>query len=151
MRDRLDSDPLASIVALLRPRTVLSKFVGGAGKWAVQYPNYGQPSFCLMLKGACWLNLDGVEPFLMEPGDYVLLPATPGFRMGSDLDALERPTMRIPDATPAGEILHGQQENEPAVRMLGDTSCSTLRTHRFSWGSSPRSSTSRPMTLAGNA
>lgn len=119
MRDRLNADPLASIVALLRPRTVLSKFVSGAGSWAVQYPNYGQPSFCLMLKGSCWLSLDSAEPFLMEPGDYVLLPATPGFRMGSDLEAMDRPTMRIADASPAGEIRHGTQGDEAAVRMLG--------------------------------
>lgn len=119
MRDRLNPDPLASIVALLRPQTVLSKFVSGAGSWAVQYPNYGQPSFCLMVKGSCWLRLDTAEPFLMEPGDYVLLPATPGFRMGSDLEAMDRPTMRIAEASPAGEIRHGAQENEAAVRMLG--------------------------------
>ncbi|WP_454914567.1 AraC family transcriptional regulator [Variovorax gossypii] len=110
---------MASIVALLRPQTVLSKFVSGAGSWAVQYPDYGQPSFCLMVKGSCWLRLDAAEPFLMEPGDYVLLPATPGFRMGSDLEAMDRPTVRIAEASPAGEIRHGAQEDEAAVRMLG--------------------------------
>lgn len=119
MRDRLNSDPLAAIVALLRPRTVLSKFVSGAGSWAAQYPNYGQPSFALMLEGACWLAVESAEPFRMESGDYVLMPATPGFRMGSDLEALARPTMRIAEATPAGEVRHGAQEDEAAVRMLG--------------------------------
>ncbi|WP_337590016.1 AraC family transcriptional regulator [Variovorax sp. JS1663] len=110
---------MAAIVALLRPRTVLSKFVSGAGSWAVQYPNYGHPSFALMLEGACWLSVESAEPFLMEAGDYVLLPATPGFRMGSDLDALERPTLRVAEATPVGEVRHGIQEDEAAVRMLG--------------------------------
>ncbi len=119
MRDRLNADPLASIVALLRPQTVLSKFVSGAGSWAVQYPNYGQPSFCLMVQGSCWLRLDSADPFLMEPGDYVLLPATPGLRMGSDLEAMDRPAMRIAEASPAGEVRHGTQEDEAAVRMLG--------------------------------
>jgi hypothetical protein len=119
MRDRLNADPLASIVALLRPQTVLSKFVSGAGSWAVQYPSYGQPSFCLMVQGSCWLRLDSADPFLMEPGDYVLLPATPGLRMGSDLEAMDRPAMRIAEASPAGEVRHGTQEDEAAVRMLG--------------------------------
>lgn len=119
MRDRLNSDPLAAIVAILRPQTVLSKFVSGAGRWAVQYPNYGRPSFALMLEGVCWLAVESSEPFLMEAGDYVLLPATPGFRMGSDLDALECPTMRAADTAAAGEIRHGPQDDEPAVRMLG--------------------------------
>lgn len=119
MRDRLNPDPLASIVGLLRPRTVLSKFVSGAGRWAVQYPNYGQPSFCLVLQGTCWLGLDTAQPFRMAPGDYVLLPATPGFRMGSDLEAMERPTLRIAEAGAAGEIRHGDPNDEAAVRMLG--------------------------------
>ncbi|MEJ8859182.1 AraC family transcriptional regulator [Variovorax robiniae] len=110
---------MAAIVALLRPQTVLSKFVSGSGSWAVQYPNYGQPSFALMLEGACWLSLESAEPFLMESGDYVLLPATPGFRMGSDLEALGRPTMRIAEAAPAREIRHGIQKDKAAVRMLG--------------------------------
>ncbi|MBB5608076.1 MULTISPECIES: AraC family transcriptional regulator [unclassified Janthinobacterium] len=119
MRDHLNNDPLASIVGLLRPRTVLSKFVSGSGSWAVQYPNYGQPSFCLMLEGSCWMQLDASAPFLMEPGDYILLPATPGFRMGSDLTALEQPVTRIAEASPIGEVHHGNQQDAPAIRMLG--------------------------------
>ncbi len=119
MLNRLTVDPLASIVALLRPRTVLSKFVSGSGSWAVHYPSHGQPSFCLMVKGACWLSIDAQDPFLMEHGDYVLLPATPGFRMGSDLKALERPTSGKKELNAAGEVRHGDADGESAVRMLG--------------------------------
>jgi AraC-like DNA-binding protein len=121
MRERLNNDPLASIVALLRPRTVLSKFVSGSGSWAVQYSDYGHPSFCLMTAGSCWLSVADGEPFLMEKGDFVLLPETPGFRMGSDLRALETPTMRVAEADEAhvSEIRHGADDAEPAVRMLG--------------------------------
>ena len=119
MRERLKNDPLAAIVALLRPRTVLSKYVSGSGSWAVQYPNYGHPSFCLMNAGSCWLSIDNEEPFLMETGDFVLFPATPGFRMGSDLQALENPAVRLAEASDYGEARHGAQEIEAAVRMLG--------------------------------
>ncbi|MFJ2987159.1 AraC family transcriptional regulator [Collimonas sp. NPDC087041] len=110
---------MAAIVALLRPRTVLSKYVSGSGSWAVQYPNYGHPSFCLMTAGSCWLSIDNEEPFLMETGDFVLFPATPGFRMGSDLQALENPAVRLAEASDYGEARHGAQEIEAAVRMLG--------------------------------
>src|SRR5262245_16319991 len=91
MRDRPNGEPLSSIVALLRPRTVLSKVVSGAGRWAVRFASYGHPSFCLMLTGSCWLSVDGATPTALEPGDFVLLPATPGFRLASDRDALENP------------------------------------------------------------
>lgn len=119
MRDRLDSDPLGAIVALLRPQTVLSKFVSGAGRWAVQYPDFGHPSFGLMLTGACWLQVDGAEPFLFEAGDYLLLPSTPGFRMGSDPEALKTPTIRVATTEPVAEVRHGEPRDEAAVRMLG--------------------------------
>lgn len=119
MRDRPNPDPLAAIVALLQPRTVLSKFVSGAGRWAVRYPAYGQPSFALMLQGECWLQLDGAEPLLLQTGDYVLLPETPAFRMGSDVASLARAAPRVADAMPAGEVRHGPQEGDAAVRMLG--------------------------------
>ncbi len=119
MRNRLSPDPLASIVALLRPQTVLSKVISGAGQWAVQYPDYGHPSFALMLKGSCWLQVDGGHTFLFEEGDYVLLPATPGFKMGSDLDALENPAMRLAQTDPVEEVRHGQQADEATVKLLG--------------------------------
>lgn len=119
MRDSLESDPLASLVELLRPRTVLSKFVSGAGRWAVQYPHFGHPSFGLIQQGTCWLAVDGAEPFLIQPGDYVLLPATPGFRMGSDLASLKRPTLRVAVTTPVNEVRHGEPDHDATVRMLG--------------------------------
>src|SRR6218665_389816 len=119
MRDRLNEDPLAAIVALLRPRTVLSKFVSGAGQWAVQYPDFGHPSFGLMTAGRCWLQVADEAPFEMCAGDYVLLPATPGFRMGSDLAALERPIVRVADPRETRELRHGTPAQEPAARMLG--------------------------------
>src|SRR6218665_842328 len=119
MRDRLNEDPLAAIVALLRPRTVLSKFVSGAGQWAVQYPDFGHPSFGLMTAGRCWLQVADEAPFEMCAGDYVLLPATPGFRMGSDLAALERPIVRVADPRETRELRHGTPAQDPAARMLG--------------------------------
>jgi len=36
-------DPLSDVIALLRPLTVLSKIISGAGRWGVRYDNSGQP------------------------------------------------------------------------------------------------------------
>ena len=72
-------DPLAEIIALLRPRTVFSKGISGAGRWAVRYSDFGQPSFCAVLEGRCLLAVNEQEPATLEAGDFVLLPATPGF------------------------------------------------------------------------
>ena len=75
------SDPLSEVIALLRPRTVFSKRISGAGRWAVRYSEYGEPSFCTVLEGSCRLAVDGHPEITIEAGDFVLLPATPGFTM----------------------------------------------------------------------
>ncbi|HEU5295431.1 MAG TPA: AraC family transcriptional regulator [Burkholderiaceae bacterium] len=114
-------DPLSQVIALLRPRTVFSKVISGAGQWAVRYSRFGQPSFCVVLEGSCLLAVDGQQPLSLASGDFVLLPATPGFTMTS----LEPGTPVHIDAraaatnTSGGEVRHGTRGGRPDVRMLG--------------------------------
>src|SRR5215467_8221583 len=75
------ADPLSEIIALLQPRAVFSRPISGAGRWGVRYSAFGEPSFCAVLEGRCRLTVDGHEPLTLEAGDFVLLPATPGFAM----------------------------------------------------------------------
>jgi AraC-like DNA-binding protein len=113
-------DPLSEIVALLQPRARLTRPISGAGRWAVRYSAFGLPSFCAMLEGRCLLNVDGHEQFTLEAGDFVLLPATPGFTM-SGLDPTTASTedpMRLAKAPP-GELRHGDQDGPPDMRQLG--------------------------------
>jgi AraC-like DNA-binding protein len=112
-------DPLSEVIALLRPRTVFSKVISGAGRWGVRYSDFGQPSFCTVLDGRCRLAVDGQDAITLEAGDFVLLPTTPGFTM-SGFDPVT-PTLIDPNATPtqADEIRHGTPEGDPDVRLLG--------------------------------
>jgi AraC-like DNA-binding protein len=112
-------DPLSEIIALLRPRTVLSKGITGAGRWGVRYSAFGQPSFCAVLEGRCRLAVDGHHPLTLEVGDFVLLPATPSFTM-SGFEPV-RPTRLDPKLTAGatGEIRHGTRGGRPDVRLLG--------------------------------
>lgn len=112
-------DPLSQLIQLLRPRTVFSKGISGAGRWAVRYADFGQPSFCTVIEGACRLAVDGEVPVTLEAGDFVLLPATPGFTL-SGFDPVQ-PTFIDPKGMPAptGEVRHGRQHGEPDVRLLG--------------------------------
>mgnify|MGYP003575266761 CR=1 FL=1 len=113
------SDPLADVVKLLRPRAVYSKVISGAGSWAVRYSAFGEPSFCTMLEGECVLAVDGQEPLALAAGDFVLMPATPGFTMSG----LEPAAPVFVDArkvpAPTEEIRHGRREGPPDMRMLG--------------------------------
>jgi len=113
------SDPLSEVIALLRPRTVFTKGISGAGRWGVRYSEYGEPSFCTVLEGSCRLAVDGHPELTLDAGDFVLLPATPGFTM-SGFDPVE-PKRIDPTVTPtpADEVRHGRPDGPPDVRLLG--------------------------------
>jgi AraC-like DNA-binding protein len=113
------SDPLSEVIALLQPRTVFSKGISGAGRWAVRYSAFGQPSFCAVLEGSCRLAVDGAQPLTIEAGDFVLLPATPGFTMsGFEPTKPVRIDPKIA-ASATGEVRHGTRGGKPDVRLLG--------------------------------
>jgi AraC-like DNA-binding protein len=113
------NDPLSEVIAMLQPRTVYSKCISGAGRWGVRYGDFGQPSFCAVLEGSCLLAVDGQQPITLAAGDFVLLPATPGFTLSGfepvtpiDIDPKAAPA-------PTDEIRHGTQGGPPDVRLLG--------------------------------
>lgn len=113
------NDPLSEFIALLRPRTVLSKRISGAGRWGVRYSAFGQPSFCAVLEGSCLLAVDGQPVITLEAGDFVLLPATPAFTM-SGFEPVT-PVQLDPKLTQSttGEVRHGTRGGRPDVRQLG--------------------------------
>ncbi|MGY1983478.1 AraC family transcriptional regulator [Nocardia gipuzkoensis] len=104
------------LISLLRPTTVSSKIVSGAGEWSVRKPRYADPAFCLMLEGACLLWLDGLEAIELQRGDFLLLPDTPGFVLSSGHDI--EPTT-APLEPNARETRHGNGEGAAAMSMLG--------------------------------
>lgn len=112
-------DPLAEVIALLKPRAVFSKVIAGAGAWAVRYSEFGEPSFCTMLAGECVLAVDGQEAVLLKAGDFILMPRTPGFTLSSVAPAV--PVEKDPTAPPTQdiEIRHGRREGPPETQMLG--------------------------------
>lgn len=112
-------DPLSDIITLLRPRAVFSKLISGAGRWGVRYSAFEQPSFCTVLEGRCLLKVEGQEAITLEAGDFVLMPATPGFTMtGFEPVTPERIDPKVAPA-PSGEVRHGRRGGRPDVRMLG--------------------------------
>jgi AraC-like DNA-binding protein len=81
----------------------------------VRYAAHEDPGFCLVLEGACFLDVDGEAAVELHEGDFVLLPATPGFTLASDL-RLE-PTLVTP--THAAELRHGSASGPATMRMFG--------------------------------
>jgi AraC-like DNA-binding protein len=113
------NDPLAEVITLLQPRAVFSRRYSGAGRWGIRYSAFGQPSFCAVLEGSCRLAVDGHVPLTLEAGDFVLLPATPGFSMsGFEPVQLERFDPNVTSKV-LGDVRHGTRGGRPDVRWLG--------------------------------
>jgi AraC-like DNA-binding protein len=85
----------------------------------VRYSEFGQPSFCTVLDGSCRLAVDGHRALTLEAGDFVLLPATPGFTI-SGFEPVT-PTQVNPKmiAAATAEVRHGTRGGRPDVRLLG--------------------------------
>lgn len=113
------TDPLSEVISLLQPGTVFSKGISAAGRWAVRYSAFGHPSFCAVLEGSCRLMVDGQEPLTLEAGDFLLMPATPGFTMSGFQPA--KPKKMDPTVSPSSteELRHGTPDGPPDVRLLG--------------------------------
>jgi AraC-like DNA-binding protein len=111
-------DPLAEVVALLRPAMRFAKLVGAAGRWGVRRTEMGQPSYCLVLDGACRMAVVGMDDLTLEAGDFVLIPAMQDFSMSS----LHPPPAHDFDKPPVhvapGEVRHGTGDGPPDVRFL---------------------------------
>ena len=112
-------DPLSEVITLLQPGTVFSKGISAAGRWAVRYEQFGHPSFCAVLEGSCRLMVDGHEPLTLEAGDFVLMPATPGFTMSGFEPAKPKKMDPSVSMSPTEELRHGTQSGPADVRLLG--------------------------------
>ncbi len=112
------TDPLADVVSLLQPGARLSKVVLGCGTWSVRRPQTGQAFYCVVMDGSSRLQVDGHDPLGLKMGDFVLVPAGPGFTMSS-LDAVPAPVDAGSRVTfSAGTVVHGDPDASPNARLL---------------------------------
>ena len=110
-------DPLAEVVSLLQPGARFSKVVVGAGLWHVHRSDTGQPFYCVVLEGACRVEVDGRAALTLQSGDFLLVPASWGVAMSS----LEPPPAGIkslPVAQGNGVFRIGDQDGATDLRML---------------------------------
>jgi AraC-like DNA-binding protein len=113
-------EPLADVITLLRARAVGTKIIHGAGRWAVRRSRTDFAGFGLVLIGECWLAVDGHKPVRLAKGDFLLMPANPGFTIASDL-ACEVVSLNAQEALAcrAGEVRYGDPDREAEFKQLG--------------------------------
>lgn len=109
------SAPLAALISLLRPRSVVPKLITGRGAWSVCYAAQPSTGFCVMLDGACFVDPPGGRAIELRRGDFLLFPQTPAFTLASDPRLPPEPVA----PTAAREIRRGERTGPPSMRMLG--------------------------------
>ncbi|MFM9924866.1 AraC family transcriptional regulator [Variovorax sp. H27-G14] len=116
-------DPLAEVVALLRPQAPFSKLVVASAPWAVRRSETGRPFYFVVLEGQCHLTVDGPthsDTITLNAGDFALVPAARSFATSS-LDRKpprEGDTVTTPIAPMPGGARVGDPNGPVDVRML---------------------------------
>ncbi|TGN50852.1 AraC family transcriptional regulator [Paracoccus liaowanqingii] len=78
------ADPIASVVALLKPRPSAAKMVAAGGRWRVERSNLTNPFYAAIVQGRCHLIITGKAPVMLEAGDFVLILDLHRFTMHSE-------------------------------------------------------------------
>lgn len=78
-------DPFSDILKLVRAETLVTGgFTAGGPPWAIRFPVPKKIKFFAVVKGHCWVTLDGEPPIRFATGDVGLLSAPRAFVLGSD-------------------------------------------------------------------
>lgn len=79
-------DPFSDFLKLADAQSIISGEFSAGGAWAIRFPKPAYLKFFSVVKGCCWLTIDGGNtPVRIDTGDVLLLTAQQGFVMGSDL------------------------------------------------------------------
>lgn len=109
-------DPLADIVTLLQPAARFSKLVECAGQWRIRREATGEPFYCAVLDGACRVTFGDDQPFILEAGDFVLVPAMRDL-VNESLEASAGLPNTIPAQLTDGRFRAGRLDGPPDLRM----------------------------------
>ncbi|RAZ79801.1 AraC family transcriptional regulator [Mesorhizobium atlanticum] len=82
---KMTVDPFSDVLTLTNAEAVVTGGFTAGGPWAISFPGRDKIKFFAVVKGSCWVTLEGEpEPFRFETGDVGLLAARRGFVLASD-------------------------------------------------------------------
>lgn len=111
------SDPLADVIALLRPGAPYSKLASAAGQWRVRRQEEGRLSYFLLLAGQACLTVPGHDAVTLAAGDFALIPAAFAFQMTS-VPPPPATVETLPQVLPDGSVRIGDPAAPADVQQL---------------------------------
>ncbi|QET01895.1 AraC family transcriptional regulator [Cupriavidus pauculus] len=83
----MSRDPFSDILKFTHAESIVTGGFTATGPWALRFPAPEKIKFFAVVKGQCWVRIDGEqEPVRFETGDVGLLAARRSFVLASDLD-----------------------------------------------------------------
>ena len=90
------ADPFSDILQLTNAQSVVSGGFRAGGAWAIRFPEMDKIKFSALVRGTCWLSVEGREkPVRMQSGDVVLLSSRRSFVLAGDLEAVPVDAARV--------------------------------------------------------
>ena len=84
----MKEDPISDILTLASARCVDVGILVAGGSWALRFPPPKKIKFVAVVKGDCWVRLEGQDaPLRIMTGDVFVLPAERAFVIAGDLNA----------------------------------------------------------------
>ncbi|WP_114812176.1 AraC family transcriptional regulator [Paraburkholderia kururiensis] len=84
-RTIMSADPFSDILKFTNAESLATGGFTAGGTWAVRFPVPEKIKFFAVVKGSCWVAIDGeAEPIRFESGDVGLLTARRAFVLASD-------------------------------------------------------------------
>lgn len=92
-------DPLADVLALLRPEAVVAAELRASGRWSLAFGAHPGVKFGVVIKGECLVAVRGRAAKTLRGGDVFLLSGPPPYVMASDLETPSRPASEVLGST----------------------------------------------------
>lgn len=90
------SDPFSDILRFTRAETLVAGGFTAGGRWAIRFPAPNKIKFFAIVKGQCWVSIDGeTAPIRFEAGDVGLLTAKLSYIVASDTDVIPLDAMSL--------------------------------------------------------
>ncbi|MFD7154094.1 AraC family transcriptional regulator [Kribbella sp. NPDC059898] len=110
---------MADAIGLLRPRTVIGPSLRAVGEWALRFDSFVHVRIGGLVRGTCWLMLEGREPVLLREGDTFMLGNPPPYVLASGLEAKPRPAAPVLARADDGFVRIGPSSEQDLYLCIG--------------------------------
>jgi len=118
----MEGDPVTDVLTLASARCVRIGTLKGGGTWALKFPPPQKIKLTAVVKGTCWLAVDGERaPLRLETGDVFVVPAERSYVLASDLKATQIDGLALPEASTIrwllDQLVKEVTTNQPGVGL----------------------------------